>query len=153
MYINKLATLLGIIFISLFIIGCESSNIVDDLGNDDPNYVEGGTPEAPAKMSLDLQNRIVKNSYYNYYKYTASEDEKLKIEAFLEFAILSSERIACQEEGDTYIVVYDSKMNAMDWIRTCTSHLTVEFPADGTYIFQIKYPGNKGYFEADSSKK
>ena len=104
-------------------------------------------------MSLDLMNVVVKNSYYNYFKYNAKEDEELTLDAVLENAILATQRTECQQSGDTYIEVFDSKMNKMGWIRTCTKHLNVTFPANGKYIFHIQYPNNKGYFTADSSIK
>jgi len=137
----------------LMMAGC--SNELDEWKNDfgEPISVPGGTANAPATMSLDLQNVIVKNAYYNYFQYEAKEGEKLDIQAILEMAILSSQRTECQQSGDTYIAVYDADMTQLEGIRTCSVSLKIEFPADGKYIFQIKYPGNKGYFNADSSRQ
>jgi len=145
--------LLSISVIALIIAGC--SNELDEWKNDlgEPISVPGGTANAPATMSLDLQNVIVKNAYYNYFQHEAKEGEKLDIQAILEMAILSSQRIECQQSGDTYIVVYDADMTQLEGFRTCSVSLKIEFPVDGKYIFQIKYPGNKGYFNADSSRQ
>jgi hypothetical protein len=151
MRIQTIVKLFGAVMIALLMTGCDE-DILDNITDGEPNSVSGGTAEAPAEMSLELRNMIVKNSFFNYYKYTGKEGETLKLESILDFAILSTERIACLEDGETYIAVYDDKMNSLDWIRTCTKNLTVTFPVDGTYIFQIKYPGNKGYFNADSHK-
>ncbi len=151
MKIKSMMKLLGIGMMALVMAGC--SNTLDELGDDSdaPTSVPGGTANAPATMSLDLQNVIVKNAYYNYFKYTAEEGEKLDIQAVLDMAILASQRTECQQSGDTYIVVYDAGMTQLEGFRTCSTGLKVEFPVDGRYIFQIKYPGNEGYFYADSS--
>lgn len=138
--------------IALIVAGCSSEfdEWQDDLG--EPTSVPGGTANAPAEMSLDMSNVIVKNAYYNYFKYEAKEGEKLDIQSVLENVILASQREECQQSGDTYIVVYDAGMTQLEGFRTCTVSLSVEFPVDGKYIFQIKYPGNEGYFNADSSR-
>jgi hypothetical protein len=147
-------TFLNIFLISLSLIamsGCGEDLI--DGGGDTPNYVEGGTEAAPTPISLDLQNRIGENSYYNYYQYDALADETLKLDMILENAILPYKEKECQESGDSYVKVYDSDMNLLSGLRTCTKYMTVTFPAGGRYIFQFKYPGNKGYFTADSSEQ
>ena len=150
---KSIMKLLGIGMMALVMAGC--SNALDELGDDSdaPISVPGGTASAPATMSLDLQNVIVKNAYYNYFDYEAREGEKLDIQATLEMAILSSQRAECQQSGDTYIAVYDAGMTQLEGFRTCSVSLKVEFPVDGKYIFQIKYPGNEGYFYADSSRQ
>lgn len=143
--------LLSVGVVALVMAACSTE--FDEWGDDSdvPTSVPGGTASAPATMSLDLQNVIVKNSYYNYFDYEAKEGEKLDIQATLELAILSSQRAECQQSGDTYIAVYDAGMTQLEGFRTCSVSLKVEFPVDGRYIFQIKYPGNEGYFYADSS--
>jgi hypothetical protein len=125
--------------------GCDIQSAIASL------YVHGGTEAAPATLSLDVGNVVEKNSFYNYFQYTAQEDEKLDIHAVLDFAITSAKRMECEQSGDTYIVVYDTDMNQLDGFRTCTTDMTIEFPADGRYVLQIKYPGNEGYFDADST--
>ena len=139
--------------ITLIMAGCsnEFNEWKSDL--DEPISVPGGTASAPATMSLDLQNVIVKNAYYNYFQHEAKEGEKLDIQAVLEMAILASQRTECQQSGDTYIAVYDAGMTQLEGFRTCSKYLTMEFPVDGKYIFQIKYPGNEGYFNADSTRQ
>ena len=131
--------------VGLVFVGCG-----DTIGNiSSEERIHGGTASAPAQMSLDVSNLIVENSYYNYFKYTADGDHKLKLDAMLDFGITKTQRIECQESGDTYVVVYDGNMNEINSLKTCATAMTVEFPANGTYIFQFKYPGNKGYFNAD----
>ncbi len=153
MKIQNIVKLLGVGVMALMMAGC--SNEFDEWKSDreEPISVPGGTASAPAEMSLDLQNVIVKNAYYNYFDYEAKEGEKLDIQATLEMAILSSERAECQQSGDTYIAVYDAGMTQLEGFRTCSTGLKVEFPVDGRYIFQIKYPGNEGYFYADSTRQ
>ncbi len=153
MKIQSIVKLLSIGVMTLMMAGC--SNEFDEWKSDreEPISVPGGTANAPATMSLDLQNVIVKNAYYNYFQYEAKEGEKLDIQAILEMAILSSQRAECQQSGDTYIAVYDAGMTQLEGFRTCSTGLKVEFPVDGRYIFQMKYPGNKGYFNADSSRQ
>ena len=145
--------LLSIGVMTLMMAGC--SNELNEWKNDlgEPISVPGGTASSPATMSLDLQNVIVKNAYYNYFQYEAKEGEKLDIEAVLEMSILASQRTECQQSRDTYIAVYDAGMTQLEGFRTCSVSLKVEFPVDGRYIFQIKYPGNEGYFYADSSRQ
>ena len=152
MKIQSIIRLLGIGITALMMTGCSNSfdEWVDDSG--EPTYVSGGTASAPATMSLDLKNLVVENAYYNYFKYEAKEGERLDIQAILEMAILASQRKECEQSEDTFVAVYDDEMSQMDGFRTCSKNLTVEFPVDGAYIFQIKYPGNKGYFNADSSR-
>jgi hypothetical protein len=150
----KIQSIVKLFTMALFVVamtGC-GEEILDGIGDNEPNSVPGGTANKPAEMSLDLHNVIVKNSYYNYFKYRGEEGEKLEIMAVLENAILPTQRTACQQEGDTYIAVYDSGMHILDGVRTCSKYLSIVFPVDGTYIFQIQYPGNKGYFAAESHK-
>ena len=151
MKIKSIVKLFSIGVMTLIMAGC--SNEFNEWKNDldEPISVPGGTASSPATMSLDLQNVIVKNAYYNYFQYEAKEGEKLDIQATLEWAILASQRAECQQSGDTYIVVYDAGMTQLEGFRTCSVSLKMEFPVDGRYIFQIKYPGNEGYFYADSS--
>ena len=148
---KKIAKIVGIAMIALIMSGCDEA-FINSLASDQPNSVHGGIASAPAQLSLDLNNVIEENAYFNYFKYEAVEGERLTIDAVLEYAILSSQRTECQEDGETFIALYDSGMNKLDSIRTCTKHLTIEFPADDTYIIQILYPGNKGYFTAESSE-
>jgi len=149
---ENIAKIFSTAMIVLFIAGC-GEDFIDAINDNEPNYVPGGTANAPAEMSLDLHNIIKKNAYYNYFKYKAEEDEELTIEAVLDNAILPSQRTECQQNGESYIAVYDSKMNSLGGIRTCTKYLKVAFPTESTYIFQIKYPGNEGYFTADSDRQ
>jgi len=146
--IKGMVKFFGLIAIVWMLAGCDEEMVNFDR---EPNSVTGGPSNKPTEISLDLRNEIKKNAYYNYYKYRAKEGEKLSMDAILENAILKDQRIECQESGDTYIAVFDAKLNQLEGIRTCTNYLTVEFPVDGLYKFQIRYPGNKGYFNADSS--
>lgn len=150
----KIRTIVKLFSAAAFVValaGC-GEDVLDGIGDNEPNSVPGGTANAPAEMSLELNNVVMKNSYYNYFKYSGSEGEKLTIQAVLENAILATQRTECQEGGGSYIVVYDSGMHVLNDIRTCSKYLTLIFPADTTYIFQFKYPGNKGYFLATSVK-
>jgi len=117
-----------------------------------PDSVTGGPPNAPTPLSLHASNEIKKNAYYNHYSYEAVEGETLSIHTVLDNAITKTMRIECQENGDTFVAVYDVGMNQLDAYRTCTSTMTLEFMADGIYILQFQYPGNEGYFTADSVK-
>ena len=148
MKIGKIVKFVSLLAVVWMMAGCDEDLI--DLERE-PNSVNGGPANNPTELSLDLRNMIKKNAYYNYYKYRAKEGEKLKMSAVLDNAILKSQRIECEESGDTFIAVYDAKLNQLEGIRTCGTNLTIEFPVDGLYKFQIKYPGNKGYFNADSS--
>ncbi len=148
MKVHKIMKWFSVGIIALMIAGCGST----ESDSDTSESVVGGVAGAPAQMSLTSGNLIVKNAFYNYFKYTAREDEKLTLDAILEFAITSTKRIECQETGETYVVVYDAQMNELSGYKTCTSKMSIEFPSDGTYIFQIQYPGNEGYFLADSDQ-
>ena len=152
MRLSSITKIFSATMIVLIMTGC-GEDFLDTVNDKEPNSVPGGTANAPAEMSLDLHNVVKKNSYYNYFKYAAEEDEKLTIQAILDNAILSTQRTDCQQNGESYIAVYDSKMNRLDGIRTCTKYLRVEFPTEDTYVFQIQYPGNKGYFTADSNRR
>ncbi len=137
--------LLSVVVVIHFIVGCGGTESTSG------ERVAGGTASAPAQMSLDASNLIVKNSYYNYFQYTGSSDRKLTLESVLDWAITATTRMECQQSGDTFIAVYDKQMNELSQYRTCTNIMTIEFPADGTYNFQIKYPGNEGYFDAHTT--
>ncbi|HHD72327.1 MAG TPA: hypothetical protein ENL02_00160 [Epsilonproteobacteria bacterium] len=142
---KKIMNWFGASMMVLLMAGCDIASDIATV------YNHGGIKSAPATLSLNVGNIIEKNSFYNYFKYTAREGEKLDLHAVLDFAITASNRMECEQTGDTFIVVYDSGMHQLDWIRTCSANLTVEFPAAGRYIIQITYPGNEGYFDADST--
>jgi hypothetical protein len=129
--------------------GCDT-----DLGGigGESHTVLGGPPSAPGELSLDMQNEIGMNAYYNYFQYDGAEHETLTFDAVLENAILKDQQQECLESGDTFIAVYDADLNQMKGYRTCTKHMELELPIDGNYKFQFRYPGNKGYIEVDSSK-
>ena len=145
MKIKNIVKLLSVAVVVLLMVGCGGGDSAS------PERVVGGTASAPTQMSLEVSNLIVKNSYYNYFEYTGSSDRKLTLNAILDWAITATTRIECQQAGDTFIVVYDHRMNELSQYRTCTSSMTIEFPVDGTYIFQIQYPGNEGYFDAHTT--
>ena len=147
MKIQNMVKLFGIGVIALVMAGCES--IVD--GEIASVQIHGGVAGAPATMSLELGNIIGQNAFYNFFQHRAIEDEKLDINAVLDFAVTIAQKADCRQSGDTFVVVYDSEMNQLDNFKTCTENITVEFPADDIYIFQIQYPGNEGYFDADST--
>ncbi len=145
MKIQNIVKLLGVAVVLMFVAGCGDGDSTSQ------ERVVGGTASAPAQMSLEVSNVIVKNAYYNYFEYTGSSDNKLTLNAVLEWAITATARGECQQAGDTFIVVYDHRMNELSQYGTCTSSMTIEFPVDGTYIFQIQYPGNEGYFDAHTT--
>ncbi len=140
--IKNILKLFSVVIMTLVIVGCGDGEDSAD------ERVAGGTASAPAEMSLSVSNLIVKNAYYNYFEYTGSSDRKLTLNAVLDWAITATTRTECEESWDTFIVVYDNHMNELSQYRTCTNIMVLEFPADGTYIFQIKYPGNEGHFDA-----
>jgi hypothetical protein len=149
MKINRIVGTLWAVATLFVMLGCGGGSSSSDGGS---STVSGGPPSAPTTLSLDSSNEIKKNAYYNHYQYEAIEDETLSIQAVLENAITKDMRSECQKSGDTFIVVYDAEMNELDGFRTCTSTMKITFMADGIYVIQIKYPGNKGYFTADTKK-
>lgn len=133
--------------LTLVLSGCGGS---DTTRENDSSYVSGGTDYAPATMSLERGNKVVENAYYNFFAYEALAGEKLSLEAILKKGITDSQREECLEGSDTFIVVYDESLIPQEQYRTCTSRISLEFAVSGKYIFQIKYPGNMGYFSASS---
>jgi len=113
--------------------------------------VSGGTAISPADLSLDIGNKIEKNSFYNHFRYRATKDERMVLDSVLEFAITKLDREECQESGEGYILIFDEQMNPLEQYKTCNNVMTLDLSADTTYIIKMQYPGNRGYFQAETT--
>lgn len=153
----------GLAIVSASIIGLtgcgggSSSSIVDTTPM--VTSISGGTASSPALMSLDLNNEISSNNFYNYFKYVGTEDEKLIIHVTLDDELSRDQKVNCSvfvgREEYTFIAVYDSNLNWLEDYHVCGNDLTVTFPTDTTYIFKFQYSSNfygpqTGYFNAAS---
>lgn len=130
--------------------GCGGNSNTRDGGS---TYLSGGTEYAPAPLDLTQGHKIVENAFYNYFSYDALAGEELRFESILTKGITDFQRQECEENMETFIVVYDASMNPLDAYKSCSSSMSVQFTLDGKYIFQLKYPGNYGHFNISSDKE
>jgi len=138
-------TIMAVVFIGCGGVGSATDN------SRELTRVSGGTAITPADLSLEIANKIEKNSFYNHFKYRATKDERMVLESILEFAITKLDREDCQESEDGYVLVFDDQMNQLDQYKTCNNIMTLDLSADTTYIFKMQYPGNRGYFQVETT--
>ncbi len=152
---------IGISMLTLVMVGCGGGGGSSNTAPPPPTSVPGGTPSAPAVISLDMNNDISTDDFYNYFQYTGQEGEKLVIHATLNNELTRKDMGRCSMstgyEGSTHIAVYDINMNWEDEYYVCGTDITLTYPTDTTYIIQTRYSSifsgqNSGYFNATSIK-
>ncbi len=148
----KIYTMTKSLLLTTVLIATTGCGVVDSTSNNarDLERVSGGTEISPADMSLRAANKIEKNSFYNHFKYRADKNEQISLNSTLEFAITKLDRIDCQESGTTYVAVFDANMNQLEQYKTCNNIMNLNLSANTTYIFKMQYPGNRGYFNAET---
>jgi hypothetical protein len=133
-----------------------AASIIESSAITSPTGV-AGSPSAPKPLSLEAQNLISINTFYNYFKFTANGNDRIIISTVLNTPLTVQQKSRCgssydgsgplPSSYDTQIHVYDASMNRIGGI--CGENLDFTFPAAGTYIFQFDFATQSaGYFNA-----
>lgn len=122
--------------------------------------VLGGSPSAPAVLSLNSKNIINNNSFNNYFKYVGVAGERLVLRVNLTIPFSVHENFTCLENPgsgatpsrySSQIHVYNSNNVRVDGV--CGEDLTYTFTENGVYIFNFDFSLNdSGFFNAASIK-
>lgn len=113
-----------------------------------------GSPSNPKLTNTSGNNALSSNVFFNYYKVSANEGDRLFIQAVLNQPLSANQKQACRERTggvdiesvfDTQIHIYDSSFNRL--YSLCSESLTYTVPKTGTYIMNFSYAKQSaGYF-------
>ncbi|EAW30460.1 hypothetical protein GP2143_09650 [marine gamma proteobacterium HTCC2143] len=115
-----------------------------------------GSPGDPIEIQLLADHEITSNTFYNYFRYSAQQDERLLVHVQLVTPLSERQKSRCSSNSgtgtspssyDTQMHVYDANMNRIGGI--CGEDLDFKFPLSGTYILHFDYAAQSvGYFNA-----
>lgn len=105
-----------------------------------PQLISGGAADSPVLVSIDKNNEIKSDSFFNYFKISVSAGDTLVVKSTLRDELDGVLHRRCQENGDYAIML-------KDMAKSCSLDLKYTFNVGGTYLLHVKYPqGNSGYF-------
>jgi len=113
-----------------------------------------GSPSNPKLTNTAGNNSLSSNVFFNYYKVSANEGDRLYIQVVLDQPLSDLQKSRCREQPggadiestrDTQIHIYDNSFNRL--YSFCSESLTYTVPKTGTYIMNFSYAKQSaGYF-------
>jgi len=99
-------------------------------------------------IALQKTNTLDRNSFFNYFKYTAKAGEKINISIALDVPLTTQQKARCMNHPSslealtrlsTIFTIYDSSYNTEAVF--CNEKNMYTFKRDGTYIFYFNFEG------------
>lgn len=110
---------------------------------------KAGQPSAPATVSLSSPNPLSSNTFYNFYRLSVNQGDRVLVDVALDVPLSAQQRARCASNPgyDTRVEVYDSTLAPVSGV--CGEGLTFVAPQTGTYILHFAYgQQSRGYFNA-----
>lgn len=109
-----------------------------------------GTPTKPKMLRTDVANTFGNHPFMNYFWISATNGQKLVINAALTPPLSPDERARCSANPDSHntrILIYDARLNRIG--VSCGESLIFDIPEDGNYVLQLHFGSNRtGGFNA-----
>lgn len=115
-----------------------------------------GTPSNPKLISMESNNQLSINTFYNYYLYTANKGDKIIINVALDKPLSLQQKSRCSSNSGTGSIPssYDTQIHVRDLYLNrvsgnCGDELSYTFDESGPRIFHFAYGSqSSGHFVA-----